>query len=1068
MSTSATLRLEAEPYYLLRRPLLPVQTVWQLHAATSQQPADLLPALLALFADPLLQEAIYTASPALYAELLKALATGGSDSPKNAEKLALTLYKYLLRMSTRCTPYGLFAGCARGQLAGQTAIAFTEQPLRKQSRLDMNYVSELVQHLLATPGLREQLRYYANNSLYRSGDTYRYVEFRVKNKRRAYTLTAVAHAPYLEALLEAAQAGCTFAELLALVQRAEPTASAQEAADYVGQLIDSQLLVSELEPTITGPVYLDGLPVRLAPKLPAPVLAPVQQLVDLLATGGVASFQETHQLLEETYGQSSSKDLIQTDLFFNTTHNQVSAGVADTIAVQLSELYRLAGRQRPADLASFSKDFSERFEEQEVPLLLALDSESGVGYGSGGPGSGDPLPVLNGIRPRPDAAAGSSWKKTVQLAHDVYHRTLRDETRVVELTAADLAGLDDQPDAVAATPASLYALGTLLAESAERLDAGDFRFALAACAGPSAANLLGRFCYGDDQLLEDVRATLRRTEPDTDAVVYAEVVHLPEARVGNILMRPALRAYEIPFLSPATVPADHQIPVQDLLVSVRNGRVVLRSRRLNKQVVPRLSTAHNYAAGLPIYRFLCDLQKDDLYAGIGWNWATLSEQAFLPRVQYKNIIVAKAQWLLRRERLVANPAQPADTSPDARLRWYLASHALPRYVCLTEHDNELLIDTEYPAARQVLLHKLEKTSTLRLTEFLGTPDQCFVGDAAQRYTNELLLPLRNPGSRPPVAPAPVGAGVPTRQFAPGSEWAYFKLYGGTKSLDKLLPDVLLPLAEQWQQRGLIRQWFFIRYTDPRFHLRLRFQLAGNEAVALATLLTELSAALAPALAQGRLHKLQLDTYVRELERYGADNIVQSEALFGYDSVATARVLSLLDGDEGEAYRWPLALRGLDEMLTDFGLALPQKQQLLDRLSRAFFQEFKGDKALQVQLNEKYRQESRRIQQFLNPAEDEATGIEEATAEFVARRRAWAPVIADILSRHSAGLLATEAGYSLLASYVHMYVNRFVLSRPRLHELTLYTLLHKYYTAQVAMRKPRVTTPAKDSALSHAH
>jgi thiopeptide-type bacteriocin biosynthesis protein len=900
--------------------------------------------------------------------------------------------------------------------------------------------------------------------LYRTGETYRYVEFQVKDKRRSYTLTSVAHAIYLEALLAAAQPGGSFAHLLDVICQAEPAATATEAQAYLHQLIDSQLLVSELEPTITGAVYLDELPGRLQGKLPAEQVAHIQQLVQLLKAGGVANFQHLHRLLEETYGQSSSKDLIQTDLFFATEQNQLSAGVASTITQEVSELHRLAARLHPTDLVSFSKEFSERFEEQEIPLLLALDSESGVGYGTAGPGSGDHLPALEGIKPRGEAAgASTTWKKTVQLAHELYHRALRNETTTVELTEADLAGLDDQPDVLAATPASLYAFGTLLAGSAQQLDAGQFQFALGSFAGPSAANLLGRFCYGDDQLLADVRATLRRAEPDTEEVVYAEVVHLPEARVGNILMRPTLRAYEIPFLSPATTPAENQIPVQDLLVSVRQGKVVLRSKRLNKQVIPRLSTAHNYSTGLPIYRFLCDLQNDDTYPGINWHWATLSEQAFLPRVQYKHLIVTKARWLVRRERLVPNPAQPADKSLEAQLRWYLASHQLPRYFCLAEHDNELLIDSEHPAARQLLVQKLEKSGVLRLTEFLPQPEQCFVGSAAQRYTNEVLLPLYNAAGRQAAPTAPPVAELPTRQFAPGSEWAYFKLYGGTKSLDKLLPEVLLPLAEDWHGRGLIRQWFFIRYADPRFHLRVRFQLASDNAASLATLMQELHAALTPALAHGRLHKVQLDTYVRELERYGAATMALAEDLFGHDSLATSRILNLLGGDEGESYRWLLALRGLDELLTDFDFSLPQKQQLLDRLSRSFFKEFNGDKTLQVQLNEKYRQEGRTIQLFLNPAEDSATGIEEATQVLADRRRAWRPTIQAIQAHHATDQLAGEAGYSLMFSYVHMYLNRFMLSRPRLHELTLYTLLGKYYTAQLARSKAKTSSPTKAPA-----
>jgi thiopeptide-type bacteriocin biosynthesis protein len=1065
MSTPSVLRLEPEPYYLLRRPLLPLQTIGRLHqAASSGTPTHLLPVLLELYRDPLLQEAIYTASPELHAELGKALAQGtDAYSRKEAERLALTLYKYTLRMSTRCTPYGLFAGCARGQVAGHTAIAFAEQPLAQQSRLDMNYVSELVRQLVAEPALREQLSYYPNNSLYQVADKYRYVECQLQNKRRHYTLTSVGHTPYLAALLDAAQAGAPFAQLVAAIQAAEPTATAEEAGAYVHQLVDAQVLVSELEPTITGPVYLQSLPDRLRDKASPAQVQLLTHILQLLKQGAVDSFRQVHAVLGASFGQFSSKDLIQTDLFFQTTENQLKSTVADTIAQQVSELYRLATKNSPPDLANFSKSFSERFEEQEVPLLLALDSESGVGYGATELGSGDYLPALEGIRPRAKAKTkGTTLKRNTPLVHELYHRALRQGgQQAVVLTEADLATLEQHADLAASTPPSLYAFGSLLAASPQAADAGEFQFALSSCGGPSAANLLGRFCYGDAHLLAQVQATLQQTEPDTEDVVYAELVHLPESRVGNILMRPILRAYEIPFLSPGAVPADHQITVQDLLVSVRQGQVILRSRRLNKRVIPRLSTAHNYTTGLPIYRFLCDLQKDGLYTGVSWHWDMLNDQPFLPRIEYKNIIISKATWCIRREQLAT--ASLAAASPDAQLQAYLAEQRLPRYFCLAEHDNELLIDSEQPAARQLVLQQLEKKGQVRLTEFLASAEQGVVQQAGHAFANELLLPLRNPAARRPAAAPRAVAAEPTRQFAPGSEWVYFKLYGGTKSTDQLLADVVLPVVQRWLAQGLIRQWFFVRYADPQSHLRVRVRLADPQLTELGTVLRELPAALAAALAQGRLHKIQLDTYVRELERYGLANIENSEALFSHDSLATATVLSLLGGDEGEDFRWLLALRGLDELLTDFGLALPEKQQFIQQLSQSFFQEFSGDKGLQVQLNEKYRQESRRIQRFLDPAEDETNGIEEATAQFAHRRQGWQPVIAAIQAQHPGGLLATDKGFALLFSYVHMYVNRFVLSRPRQHELTLYTLLHKYYTAQLARRKSAVPKP-----LHHAY
>ena len=80
------------------------------------------------------------------------------------------------------------------------------------------------------------------------------------------------------------------------------------------------------------------------------------------------------------------------------------------------------------------------------------------------------------------------------------------------------------------------------------------------------AFLLGRFGFADPdatqawihQLIEDEKAA----NPE---VVFAEVVHLPEDRTGNILQRPSFLDYEIPYLARSPKPHDQQVPVTDLM-----------------------------------------------------------------------------------------------------------------------------------------------------------------------------------------------------------------------------------------------------------------------------------------------------------------------------------------------------------------------------------------------------------------------------------------------------------------------------------------------------------------------
>lgn len=101
--------------------------------------------------------------------------------------------------------------------------------------------------------------------------------------------------------------------------------------------------------------------------------------------------------------------------------------------------------------------------------------------------------------------------------------------------------------------------------------------------------------------------TIQTVRPD---VVYAEVVHLPQGRFGNFIVRPCLRRYEIPFLGRSGAPCEYQLPVTDLHLTIHDGQLILVSKRLGCRVLPRLATAHNpdVGAGLPIYRFLFALQ----------------------------------------------------------------------------------------------------------------------------------------------------------------------------------------------------------------------------------------------------------------------------------------------------------------------------------------------------------------------------------------------------------------------------------------------------------------------------
>jgi thiopeptide-type bacteriocin biosynthesis protein len=1041
------LSLAHAKYYLLRRPLLSVNTFFEINELVYSNNEVFEQTLLNKYkTDPVLMEAIYTASPELYYEFCKVI----NGTAKPGSKLILTLYKYLSRMSTRCTPYGLFAGCSTGMVADQTDISYTDAVHRKESRLDMNYVNELVNHLQLIPELKRKLSYSVNTSLYAVAEFYRYIEYKIENKRRHYTLASVRKNEFLDLLIQAAEKELGYEELLGLLMAAATTVEKEEAETFLDELIESQILISELEPTITGEIYMDTLVEKLTGKVAPGVIEDIEKINSLLNEGGISAFEQVHKIINDCFGACQSKDLIQTDLFFEHKKNQLNAETAAQITSQLSELYRLSTRATGKDLDDFKKNFYERYGDREIPLLQVLDGESGIGYGR--LGKSDHLPLLEGIIPSEKKMPRViTWSASTVMVNKVFKRALDSGTRIGELTAADLDELEDKEDLEGQVPASLFAFGSIVAPSAEELDTGNYQFSLGSCSGPSAANILSRFCHGDSLLYKNIMETLSEDEQDDEDKIYAEIVHLPESRIGNVLIRPDLRNYEIPFLGRSSKSLKDQIRIQDIMVSIKEGKVVLRSVRLNKIVIPRLSTAHNYTGGLPVYRFLCDLQQEGLYHSIYWNWDNLSDSPFLPRVVYKNIILSKASWTINKFAFndLTGKIEEDITSVSA----HLERMKVPRYVCITDHDNELLIDTHNYLGRTLVYQELNKKGMVKLTEFLSRPEDCFIKEGEEGVAHEILLPLSNKKSLLGYPKPNVSRDSEVRRtFLPGSEWIYFKLYGGTSTTEKVLVESIRPYLKSLIDQELIEEWFFIRYTDPNHHIRLRLKINTGKITAIGEVISGCYGLFKADLEGDGLYKIQLDTYVRELERYGAHNIENSEALFYHDSVAITEILNMIEGDVGESYRWLLAARGLDELLNDFGLGLEDKINVFEKISDAFFKEHNGDKKLTVALNEQFRSHSKSIRSFLDPAQDIENEIDEATAEFAKRTAGTKETIKAILALFDGNLLADVDGFHLLSSYIHMYMNRFFLSQPRLHELTLYTLMKKYYLSEQGIYK----------------
>lgn len=1072
--------IEPSGFFAFRTPLLPFEEIeaWSagLEAAgVRDDPAALEEALAAdrtrlrerlqsLLERPEIREALFVASPTLDEGLEYWRKDPDSKKGRRAEE---ALVRYVQRMATRATPFGLFSGCSVGTLDGENRLELTARDAyQRHTRLDMDYLFALTEELGNHPELRRQLRYWPNSSLYLAAGRWRYAEARLQDKVRSHHLVAVETAGYLERTLDRARQGATIGELARALVEDDPEIELEEAEEFIGELIDSQLLVSRLSINVSGEEPIYGV-IGLLGEHPeiAPITAELQRVrraLDRIDEAGLgndpAAYRRVAERLEELPAKVDLPRLFQVDMVKPVERASLGQDVLDEIERGISMLRLLAGSaQRETPLRRFCQDFMERYEDaREVPLAEVLDEEVGIGFDRSRGAEASPL--LDGIYlPSPEGEQRVAWGPYTNLLLRKLEQALAEGLDEIEVTDKDL--VDFEADDLPPLADAFQVMGTLAAESQQALDGGEFRFWLRHASGPSGARLLGRFCHADPELEKHVRAHLEAEEALDPDAVYAEIVHLPEGRMGNILSRPVLRRYEIPYLGLSGAPEEHQIPIEDLTVTVSGGQqVILRSKRLGKRVIPRLTSAHNFSArSLGVYRFLCTLQGQGVREGVGWSWGPFEQARFLPRVRYGRLVLERARWRVSEKEIERLSKKKGDTARFQAVQRWRHERDLPSRVLLVDSDNELLVDFDNVLSVESFLALIKRRPQLQLAEFFPGPDALCARGPEGRFVQEVVIPYvcrREPrAGRLPALSAPL-----RRSFGPGSEWLYAKLYTGTSTADQILRQVVGPLSRRALAEGWVDHWFFIRYGDPHWHLRWR--LHGDPESLSREVLPLIERSLAPLFEDGRLWRLQLDTYDRELERYGgAHGMEPGERLFWVDSEAVLEIVDAIEGDEGADARWRLAFLGTDLLLRDLGFDEPTKLEVLQRMQQSFAREFRTGPPLKKQLADRLRKERAALEILLaderSPDHPLAPGFE------ILERRSerLRPIVEELRRLEAAGKL-TMPLTELAPSYVHMFNNRLLRAEGRAHEMVLYDFLFQLNRSLIARRRQQQKRTSK--------
>ncbi|MCS3796524.1 lantibiotic dehydratase [Niastella sp. OAS944] len=978
------------------------------------------------------RSALFIANADFYNELEK----HGFDYQRLSSKQKNTIRNYYNRACFRSTPFGVFSSITPVAWSNEhDQIQFGNEKFTTHFKPDYLLNLKLCNDLLANEAW-DTVKYKSNITLYKVHKQFRYIKYGIElnNTKRSFSIISLSNNKMIAEISKFCAIERSFNDIVQYLM--ESTGYDEETmTQFARQLITEQIILPQQGANITGNSCLEDLLEYLhqhnvnSPRLN--VISALMEELRAINVHDIGQVTKYSQLLEELLeGGEKYKSVFYVVAERENGEGGLQAKYQQMVLDGLQCLNALAPFHRNEELEDFKHAFIEKFEEREISLLAALDPEIGIGYENKDDviyWEDELLKDINFNNSHAESRKHVKWTTTHSLLLNKFHSQKNGLNRI-ELTEADLKEIKVHSEEYKLPP-SMSVVFRLHNDQVYIENAG----------GVSATSIIGRFTSINDQVFSMAREIAAKEQECNTEVLFAEIAHIGDMRAANINSRKHIRQYEVAVMATSTVGEKFQLALHDIFVSVRNGQIILRSKKHNAIIVPRHSSAFNHHnSELSVFRFLCDLQFQGLKTNLTLDLSHFfPDLKFYPRVVYKSAILTLATWHLNGNDLtfIKNEAR---SDWQTRFHRLAQSIQLPRFFALTQHDNQLVFDQENEEDILLFLDTIRNYDKVMLTEFLinneGVPDvvdhrgRPLIGQyIASLYQNEPVYNF-------PVYHAFKGNEHTSRSFTPGTEWLYFKIYCHPVLANELLREVLWPLLEKFYKSKAVDKWFFVRYYDPNHHIRLRVHM--NELLS-DKLIAIFSKKLRTLVEKRKIEKYYLDTYIRELERYAPASIVDIESFFFGSSQLIVHYInqSVQDG-KPYPYNLDIIIISIEEILNAFKLTAQQRISLFQSLYTGFYQEFGEEESLKKSLEKKYNTLRNEINGIYEKMNTLKAGLDHDYKELYK----YSEKIAGSVSNTYA------VKEKLLEGLIHMHLNRLFVQKARKQELIIYYLLYKHYNS----------------------
>jgi len=839
------------------------------------------------------------------------------NKPVNiSSRIIESTIKYHNRMTTRPTPYGIFAGVSTCKFGKNNDMICLDdrKKYKKSCRVDGEWYFKLVKIIEENRNLLMDLKVIFNKNCYKKNSRLKnpyYTNLR-RDKGNHVNDVDIRYTQQVKFVEEFSREFVSYKDLYEFLLSQNPQIPSTVIDKFLENLIINEFLLSNIRMI---PQEEDSLHYLLKMNTFAKETHEEESLIDSLfkierlridyeneSVGkGKEKLDELSLLMSDVV---KSKNYVNVKLQLSVINNTID----ESIKKDMQKFANLICDLTTIDNESFHiKAYKEFFKEKygvnaRVALSEVINPNEGIG-----------LPYEEMFEHRAQLKIGQAEKlksekllKLQSLIDEKIIFALKQGQSVVEISDGDVERirLIGEEELKKFKYASSYSLNTIVVKKES-----DYVLFIGPNVGSSQAGFgTSRFnnLLDDDFAieLEGLYENEKKFHDEDYAIV--DVYELSKYLRNVNLYTDKLKYDYSMYIGMCSSNYKESIGLEELYIGIDNNldRLFIWSNRLNKKVKVVTDSMLNGPSSNPIIRLLreisyCyELQPFEIV----FTMKNYSKLQYTPMLKYENIVISNEIWRIHPDCFFSSNFEEFSVE----LKQYIENWNIPQYIYYSDYDQRLLINLKETFFINFLYKHLVKKRNDVVLEKIENEyyNQSLVIDKTnQSYAAELTIPFYKAelfDPKPDVNKSEGSKELPNdiiesfnsldRVLYPGDEgWLYFKIYLQYGRANDFLISYLESFLSEPNSQVLISKIFFIRYSDPNFHIRLRLQ--SSSGIMSSELITVFRDWFNILRDNHISYKYSIHQYEREVERYGGSSLMaDAENYFYHDSLF---VLSML-------------------------------------------------------------------------------------------------------------------------------------------------------------------------------